>query len=576
MRTNTRINQSGAMQRHCPKAWQAVLLEALEPRMLMSHSDIVTPFFTFEDLAGWARPAATTSPMGLAPAQVLGAYGIDEVQFGSVVGDGSGQTIAIVIAYDAPTIVQDLHMFSQYFDLPDANLIRVGQDGSNNLPGTDPYGPGYSWALEAALDVQWAHAVAPQADIVLVEANSPSYGDMMAAVDTARNYPGVSVVSMSWGGPEFRQQTTFDKFFTTPAGHEGVTFVAASGDSGAYKYASTKKGVSYPAASANVLAVGGTYLKVDADNNYVDETGWGYGRSSSFFGGAGGGASSRVKRPAYQKGVAKVSTSKRVVPDVALLADPRSGVPVFDSWDFPNGSWVKVGGTSLAAPLWAGVIALTNQGRELAGLSSMDGRTQTLPSIYKLPSTDFHDIIRGDNGYVAKAGYDLITGRGTPIVNLLVPHLVGAINGLTASPVKVPLKAAGALAIGNVGAAVAFSGKGSVGLDFNSLMPRSQAAALDAQKSYMQLPSFDAGEADAKHAVPLPAIAMLQVAHGDAEDQGDEVSQGEVDLLQGVAAVPVVLKVDGIFSDAQTRAMAGLDNMEVNALERLAPGLHAA
>jgi hypothetical protein len=108
-----------------------------------------------------------------------------------------------------------------------------------------------------------------------------------------------------------------------------------------------------------------------------------------------------------------------------MEADPNTGVAVYDSFDFPSSPWIQVGGTSLATPMWAGLIAIADQGRSLASLPSLDGATQTLPALYQLPATDFHDITSGSNGYSAGPGYDLVTGRGSPIANVLVPALVG-------------------------------------------------------------------------------------------------------------------------------------------------------
>src|SRR5207249_3385709 len=128
--------------------------------------------------------------------------------------------------YDSPTIASDLHAFDATFGLPDPTLTKAFPTG------TPAYDSG--WAAEISLDVEWAHAIAPKANILLVEAASASYSDLFAAVDYARNQPGVSVVSMSWGGGEFYGQTSLDGYFTTPSGHGGVTFVASSGDNGAW------------------------------------------------------------------------------------------------------------------------------------------------------------------------------------------------------------------------------------------------------------------------------------------------------------------------------------------------------
>jgi len=405
----------------------ACLMEPLEPRLLLSAAVATPDFALFDPIAGVTH-ASTAAPQGLAPAQIRHAYGIDQVPFGSISTLGAGQTIAIVDAYNAPTIVADLKAFDAKFTLADPVLTVIGQNGSTTLPGTDPSGKGNSWALETSLDVEWAHAVAPGANILLVEANSNSDADLFAAIDTARHYAGVSVISMSWGGGEWSSESYYDQFFTTPGGHTGVTFVASSGDSGAY-VSRTTKGVEYPAASPNVLAVGGTYLTVDASGNTISETAWGNGSSSYTSGGSGGGTSQYEAQPAYQKGVVTQTTTNRAVPDVAADADPRSGVAVIDSWDFgTTAPWIQVGGTSLAAPIWAGIIGIADQGRVLAGKTTLDGATQTLPLIYAAPNTDFHDITTGNNGYAAAAGYDLVTGRGTPIVNRLVADLGGTVQ----------------------------------------------------------------------------------------------------------------------------------------------------
>ncbi len=420
-------------------------LEPLEPRLLMSGVPAAAPTFNLFTAAGTVQPATAASPYGMTPSLLRHAYGLNQVMFGSVVGDGAGQTIAIVDAYHAPTIVEDLHTFNLQFGLPDPVFTILGQDGSTNLPGTDPSGPGNSWAIETSLDVQWAHAAAPGANILLVEANSNSDTDLFAAIDTARNYPGVSAISMSWGSDEFAGQWMWDSHFVTPAGHGGVTFIASSGDSGAYSPNSHTRSVSFPASSPRVLSVGGTYLSADSSGTYVSESAWGNGTSSGSWGGSGGGISLYAAQPAWQNGVVTQTTSYRAVPDIAMDADPRSGVAVIDSWDFgASHPWAQVGGTSLSAPLWAGVIAIANQGIVLGGGSAMDGYSETLPRLYGMSATNYHDITAGNNGYAATAGYDLVTGRGTPIVNLLAatladmptptPTPVPTIGSLAASP----------------------------------------------------------------------------------------------------------------------------------------------
>src|SRR5262249_16756927 len=164
-------------------------------------------------------------------------------------------------------------------------------------------------------DVEWAHAMAPGANIVLIEANSPNYSDLMAAVDYARNQPGVSVVSMSWGSGEWFTESGYDSYFTTPAGHRGVTFVASSGDNG------SAGAPEFPSVSPNVLAVGGTQLTTDTAGDYVSEVGWS---------GSGGGISTVETQPSYQRGVVTQSSAYRAVPDVSYNGSPESPLSAYD------------------------------------------------------------------------------------------------------------------------------------------------------------------------------------------------------------------------------------------------------
>jgi subtilase family serine protease len=421
-----------------------LFMEALESRELMSAAPVATPDFLLYRTPSTNVPAATASPSGVSPATIRQAYGISQTTFGTIAGTGSGQTIAIVDAYNDPNIVADLHAFDVQYGLSDPTLTRISQTGSTTLPGTDPAGKGNSWAMEISLDVEWAHVVAPDAKILLVEAKSASDADLFAAINTARNYTGVSVISMSWGGGD--TSTNYDSYFTTPSGHIPVTFVASSGDSGAYGTGSRTMVVESPASSRNVLAAGGTRLTTDASGNWVSETGWGNGTSSASAGGSGGGVSRYETQPSWQHGVVTQSSTFRALPDVAMDADPASGVAVYDSWDSSTAPWFQVGGTSLAAPMWAGVIAIADQGRVLNGLTTLDGPTQTLPMIYSLPNTDFHDIVTGNNGYAARPGFDLVTGRGTPIVNTLVLDLAG-MTPITPPPVTTPAPTIGSLTI---------------------------------------------------------------------------------------------------------------------------------
>ncbi|HMC87942.1 MAG TPA: S53 family peptidase, partial [Gemmataceae bacterium] len=357
----------------------ALRLELLEDRTLLSGfaQSLANPGYIIYHPAGSAAPLGTPGPTGTTPTQIRHAYGFDQISFpGASKADGSGTTIAIVDAFDDPNIANDLQQFDAKFSIPNPTFTKVDQNGGTNYPAADS-----GWASEIALDVEWSHAIAPGAKILLVEASDNSFNNLLSAASFAAGQPGVVAVSMSWGGGEFSTETGFDSTFVTPSGHGGVTFLASSGDSGAPAI--------YPGTSPNVVSVGGTTLNVDTSGNYLSESGWS---------GSGGGISSVESQPAYQKGVVTQSSTLRTNPDVAYDANPNTGFPVYDS--FNNGTsapWSQFGGTSDAAPQWAGLIAIADQGRALAGKGALDGRSQTLPMLYQLAATDFHDITTGSS-----------------------------------------------------------------------------------------------------------------------------------------------------------------------------------
>ena len=232
---------------------------------------------------------------------------------------------------------------------------------------------------------------------------------------------------MSFGGPEFSSEASLDSTFIS----SHVTFLSATGDTGSP--------ASYPSYSPNVVAVGGTTLSTDSSGNWTGETAW----SDS-----AGGTSTDEAEPAYQASVQR--TGSRTAPDVSMDADPNSGVPVYDSYDEGSATpWITVGGTSLSTPMWAGLIAIADQGRVVNGLSVLNtvsnpaanDKTEALPLLYQAPGSDFHDITSGSNGtYSAGAGYDEATGIGSPVANLLVPFLAGTV---AKTPVTVSLSSAG-------------------------------------------------------------------------------------------------------------------------------------
>jgi subtilase family serine protease len=390
--------------------------EGLENRQLLSTlaSQAPDPSQITAQPSLQVLPLVTPGPTGLSPQQISNAYGVNQIKFsnGTITGNGAGQTIAIVTAYNDPNISSDLAAFDAQYRLSAPGSLTVRNLGGST---TDA-----GWALETSLDVEWAHALAPAANILLVEGRSSSLTDLFNAVSYASKQQGVSVVSMSWGTTEFWGQWGYDSLFTTPAGHSGVTYVAASGDSGAWN------GPMYPSSSPNVLAVGGTTLTLSG-SNYGSESGW----SGSTGGFSGYDSYWQFYEPAGSYQVAAQTASGlnygvRTTPDVSFNADPNSGVAVYDSIPYSGQSgWFQVGGTSAATPSWAGLIAIANQGLATGSKGPLSG-TQALSQLYALPSSDFHDITSGFNGYSATTGYDLVTGLGSPKANQVVAGILAA------------------------------------------------------------------------------------------------------------------------------------------------------
>jgi subtilase family serine protease len=337
-----------------------------------------------------ARPGSPP-PASISPTRMQKAYG-----FANIANQGSGQTIAIIAAFDHPQIESDLAVFNSHFGLPACTTNNGCFEkvyASGTQPRTEPL-----WAAEIALDVQWAHAMAPQARILLVEAASPYMADLIVAVDVAVQR-GARVVSMSFGSAEFKGEVQYDAHFKVP----GVTFVAASGDGG--------YGVLYPAASPHVLAVGGTTLTTTSDGTYVSEVAWNN---------SGGGFSEYEAEPAFQTGVQQ--TGRRSVPDVSYNAGTE--ILIYNSIPGPAGpGWVLVQGTSAGTPQWAAIFSIVNSLRSGAGLPPVGN---ALLAIY---STNLmRDITTGPqrgcrSGCGAVPGYDTVTGLGTPIVDLLANFL---------------------------------------------------------------------------------------------------------------------------------------------------------
>ncbi|GHF39197.1 S53 family peptidase [Streptomyces morookaense] len=324
------------------------------------------------------------APSGLSPADLQSAYNLPS-------GAGSGATVAIVDAYDDPNAEQDLATYRAQYGLPECSTAngcfqKADQNGGTSYPTADS-----GWAGEISLDVDMVSAACPQCHILLVEANSATMDDLGAAVNRAVTM-GAKYVSNSYGGNEDATDPASDSSYFN---HPGVAITVSSGDSG--------YGVEYPAASQYVTAVGGTSLTRDSSSRGWSESVWG----SSFGGqGAGSGCSAYDPKPSWQQ---DTGCTKRSVADVSAVADPATGVAVYDSYQASG--WNVYGGTSASSPIIASVYALA--GTPAAG---------TYPASYPYahPSA-LNDVTSGSNGscspsYLCNAGpgYDGPTGLGTP------------------------------------------------------------------------------------------------------------------------------------------------------------------
>ena len=336
-----------------------------------------------------------TSPSGEIPSSIASVYNLGA----QVAGSG---VIVIVDAFHYPTALNDFNVFSQQFGLPKETSTDPLNAGNQKFQvvyaaGSKPRS-NCGWAQEAALDIEWAHAMAPNAKIVLVEAATNSFANLFQAVDVASAIAGAREVSMSWGGSEFSSEASNDGHFTTP----GIVYFASSGDTGGTTI--------YPGVSPNVVSAGGTRINRDGSGNFLNETGWS---------GSGGGPSAYEARPGYQNGIQAIVGAKRGVPDYSFDADPNTGVSVYDSTSCQGVSgWLVFGGTSVSSPSLAGVVnsagSNTSSAAELSLIYSSVSNNGAA-----INSANFRDILTGTAGsFSAKTGWDFVTG-------------IGSTNGLT-------------------------------------------------------------------------------------------------------------------------------------------------
>ncbi len=322
----------------------------------------------------------------------------------TTVATGGSKAIAIVDAYDYPTALADLTAYSSQFGLPapTSSAFTVAYEGTSK-PSPDPdcanYGGWDCWASESALDIEMAHTAAPSAHIYLVEANSSDYNDLFAAVTKAVSLvkaAGGGEVSMSWGGGEYSSEALSDSIFTGA----NVVFFASSGDS---------EGTIYPSVSPNVIAVGGTTIARNPSTMaFESEVTWED---------TGGGYSVYESRPSFQSSISATVGTHRGVPDVAAVGNPRTGVWVYNSYENTMSgtlyAWNIIGGTSVAAPLWAGI---ANHAGHFSASTSAE---ETLIYANGKATADFRDVTVGTcgyyEGYLAANGWDPCSGFGAPL-----------------------------------------------------------------------------------------------------------------------------------------------------------------
>jgi subtilase family serine protease len=380
------------------------------------------------------------------PDAIRKAYGLDSIIASGT--DGTGQTIVIIDAYGSPTLEADLATFDSVFGLPaPPSLQQIRMPGSTPFDFSSPNQLG--WAEETSLDVQWAHAIAPGANIILVAAATNNDDDMLAAQEYAINQQLGSIISESFGESELALmqlgnvgQAIFDaneKSYKKAVAKQ-ISVLVSSGDDGSagFDVNGVEQAIpvaNYPASSPNVTTVGGTNLffgangKANPNGAYLGELVWNDG-----FGAGGGGVSLQFSVPDYQEGVKQLNPTStgRGYPDVAYNAGVFGGVIVRLGFLGGASGFYIFGGTSASAPQWAGITALVNQrSKHPAGFLNK--------SLYKLGKLGqlqplMHDITQGDNsldgvpGYPAAAGWDFATGWGTPSAGM-VDALVRDNNG---------------------------------------------------------------------------------------------------------------------------------------------------
>jgi subtilase family serine protease len=456
-------------QRFIAVAITLLLLNAAPSKAELRFAPLATVIPAATSSAAPVEPCETNSFDSIvcyAPKAVRAAYGLNNLINSGL--DGTRQTIVILNAFGSPSALDDLKGFDARFGLPDPPSFNVVK-----MAGTPDFNPGdfqmINWALETSLDVQWAHAIAPNANIVLVEAASNSASDLLAGLNYAIDRRLGNVISLSFGVSELSLANAdgqaavqaWEQAFRR-ARRQRMTVFAAAGDQGSTNAADefgsvfATPNVNYPASSPNVTAVGGTKLRfgigsnADPNGAYVGESVW--NSTPDMVVAGGGGISALFRRPDYQDDLPsqtrKMLGNHRGIPDVAFGADPNAGFIVYIGGlglADPADPVIVMGGTSAGVAQWAGVIADVNEAahhplgfinHRLYAIGSAAGkeRDQKVRGPYSLL---FHDVTTGDNafrifdpncfdivcssqiavsGFSAGTGWDLATGWGTPNV----------------------------------------------------------------------------------------------------------------------------------------------------------------
>lgn len=569
-------------------------LDELEIRTMMSATATLSGLLSI-DMAWTMGPNGVVTnanpaiPRPYDPADLRGAYKVNRAFLpNGNPATGAGQTIAIIDWYNEPTAASDINTFSSTFGLPLMNqgnggptFMVLNQNGGTNLSAVPLSGhSGTSdTSVEISLDIDWAHAMAPSANIVLFAVNSNSFTDLDTAVTTAATkatytqygLPVAGVISNSYGAAESSlshasSETGNDPVYTTSDNH--ATFIFSSGDNGKQNY---------PAESPNALAIGGTTIAL------------GYGpfgptvTSESAWKSGGGGVSGYEAEPSWQLGVQ--TSGHREDPDVAFDANPSTGVWVTDTWDYPNNAAVgSVGGTSLGSPSWAGILSLVNQARAVNGLGTL-GNAQVamytdITDYYSGSNAAFTDITTGKNKVASTGpGWDGVTGFGSP----LLPGLINQLDNV-ASPAA--LVGGGVNALGGAGGGNLIAGTdlsastslvgGISGPTSQAGTPVTMATPLDAAQgvlpSHQALQAARTGSTSANYLFPTATVVAAKM--GDTQIDAAQSTTPVENATSGSSvssnvALPASLNtsaVDAIFADTTPDHTGPIANVDSHAV----------